>query len=58
MAKIALLKIDEKTGAVKAVTGFSNDAEALASIKTKGTYAVVEVHEVEPKKAAKAKENE
>lgn len=51
MAKIAILKIDEKTGAVKAtLTKFDNDKEAAASIKAKGTYALVEVHDIDPKK--------
>lgn len=56
MAKIAILSIDKKTGAVKAtLTKFNNDKEAIASIKTSGTYALVEVHEIDPKKS---KDNE
>jgi hypothetical protein len=52
MAKIAILKIDAKTGAVKAtVTKFDNDADAIASIKVAGTYALVEVHDIKPEKA-------
>lgn len=57
MAKIAILKIDEKTGTVKAtVTKFNNDREAIASIKTAGLYAFVPVEHIKPQ--TKSKDNE
>lgn len=57
MANIAVLKF-EKTGVKVISAGHANDAEALASIKAKGSYAFVEVHEVDPKAKKQTGENE
>lgn len=48
--KIAILKIDKKGTVTTTVTEFTNDAEAKASIKVAGTYAFLEVHDIDPKK--------
>lgn len=51
MTKIVILSIDKKTGVIKAGTAkFDSDKEAIASIKTAGAYAFLEVHEIDPKK--------
>lgn len=53
MAKIAIIQIDKDGWLTGKITPFTNHAEAVKSITTAGTYAFVEVHELQPAKKAK-----
>ncbi len=52
MAKVAVLQIDSKTGAVKAtVTKHDNHCAAVKQVKPKGLYACIEVEDASKTKA-------